>query len=98
MLLLILTIVLILALAGSVPSWPHSRGWGYYPSGFIGLLLLVLLGLFFSGRLQLRCVPRGHSKRADQQPRAEDCWALGTWPSGWAPRNQRLCSRYSYNR
>jgi hypothetical protein len=40
---LILLIVLILMLAGSVPTWPHSRGWGYGPSGILGLLLVVLL-------------------------------------------------------
>jgi hypothetical protein len=51
MLLLILTIVLILALFGSLPAWPHSREWGYYPSGGIGLVLVVLLILFLVGRL-----------------------------------------------
>jgi hypothetical protein len=51
MLLLILTIVLILALFGSLPAWPHSREWGYYPSGGIGVVLVVLLILFLMGRL-----------------------------------------------
>lgn len=51
MLLLILMIVLILALFGSLPTWPHSREWGYYPSGGIGLVLLILLVLFLMGRL-----------------------------------------------
>jgi len=51
MLLLILTVVLVLALVGSVPAWPHSRGWGYYPSGGLGLVLLILLVLFLMGRL-----------------------------------------------
>jgi hypothetical protein len=51
MLLLILTIVLILALFGSLPAWPHSRDWGYYPSGGIGLVLVILLILFLMGRL-----------------------------------------------
>lgn len=49
--LLILTIVLILALVGSIPTWPHSRGWGYYPSGGLGLVLLIILILFLMGRL-----------------------------------------------
>jgi hypothetical protein len=49
--LLILTIVLVIALVGSVPTWPHSRSWGYYPSGGLGLVLLVLLILFLMGRL-----------------------------------------------
>jgi hypothetical protein len=48
---LILVIVLILALVGSVPAWPHSRGWGYYPSGGLGLVLLILLVLLVLGRL-----------------------------------------------
>jgi hypothetical protein len=45
----ILLIVLILALIGSVPAWPHSRGWGYYPSGGLGTLLLILLVLYLLG-------------------------------------------------
>jgi hypothetical protein len=51
MLLVILAVVLVLALFGSLPAWPHSRDWGYYPSGGIGLVLLVLLILFLMGRL-----------------------------------------------
>jgi hypothetical protein len=51
MLLLILAVVLILALVGSVPAWPYSRGWGYYPSGGLGLVLLILLVLLVLGRL-----------------------------------------------
>ena len=51
MLLLILTVGLIVALFGSLPTWPHSREWGYYPSGGVGLALLVLLILFLMGRL-----------------------------------------------
>ena len=39
----LLFIVLILALLGSLPTWPHSRSWGYYPSGGIGLVVVVLL-------------------------------------------------------
>jgi hypothetical protein len=42
---LILLIILILLLIGAVPAWPHSRGWGYYPSGAIGLILLIVLVL-----------------------------------------------------
>ena len=48
---LILTVVLIVALFGSLPTWPHSRDWGYYPSGGLSLLLLILVILFFMGRL-----------------------------------------------
>jgi len=39
----ILIIILVLALFGSLPAWPYSSGWGYYPSGGLGLLLLVVL-------------------------------------------------------
>ena len=38
-------------LAGAVPAWPHSRGWGYYPSGGLGLVIAVLLIMFLLGRL-----------------------------------------------
>ncbi len=51
MLLLILMIVLLLALFGSLPTWPHSRNWGYYPSGGISVIVLILLILFLMGRL-----------------------------------------------
>ncbi|MGB9068292.1 MAG: DUF3309 family protein [Candidatus Acidiferrales bacterium] len=51
MLLMILVIVLLLALVGSVPTWPHSRDWGYYPSGGLGVILLIILVLFLMGRL-----------------------------------------------
>lgn len=47
----ILLIVLILLLIGAVPSWPHSRNWGYGPSGGIGLLLLILIILFLMGKI-----------------------------------------------
>lgn len=47
----ILVIVLVLALIGVIPAWPHSRGWGYGPSGIVGVLLVVLLILFLTGRL-----------------------------------------------
>jgi len=47
----ILLIVLVLMLIGAVPSWPHSRAWGYGPSGGIGLILLVLLILVLLGKI-----------------------------------------------
>jgi uncharacterized protein DUF3309 len=47
----ILLIVLVLLLIGALPNWPHSRGWGYYPSGGLGLLLLIVLVLLLLGRL-----------------------------------------------
>jgi hypothetical protein len=46
---LILIIVLILLLVGAAPRWPHSRGWGYYPSGGIGLILLIVIILVLLG-------------------------------------------------
>ena len=47
----ILLIILILLLIGAIPSWPHSRGWGYGPSGILGVVLVVLLILVLTGRL-----------------------------------------------
>ena len=47
----ILLIILILALIGALPSWPYSSGWGYYPSGTLGLVLVVLIVLAVLGRL-----------------------------------------------
>lgn len=47
----ILLIVLILLLVGAIPSWPHSRGWGYGPSGGIGLLLVIVIVLLLMGRI-----------------------------------------------
>jgi hypothetical protein len=47
----ILIVVLILMLLGLLPTWPHSRQWGYYPSGGVGLILLILIILIVSGRL-----------------------------------------------
>jgi hypothetical protein len=47
----ILLIVLVLLLIGALPAWPYSGGWGYYPSGGLGLVLIVLLVLVISGRL-----------------------------------------------
>jgi hypothetical protein len=49
----ILLIVLVLVLVGALPSWPHSAGWGYGPSGVVGLLLVVLLILLLLGKVQL---------------------------------------------
>jgi len=48
---LILLIVVIMLLVGALPAWPHSRGWGYYPTGGIGLVVLILIILVLSGRL-----------------------------------------------
>jgi hypothetical protein len=47
----ILLIILILLLIGALPTWPHSRGWGYYPTGGIGLILLIILILVLLGRI-----------------------------------------------
>jgi hypothetical protein len=47
----ILLIILILMLIGAVPTWPHSRGWGYAPSGVLGLVVVVLVVLLLTGRL-----------------------------------------------
>ena len=47
---LIVLILLIIVLVGALPSWPYSSGWGYYPSGGIGLVLLILIILLVTGR------------------------------------------------
>ncbi|QXE89914.1 DUF3309 family protein [Geomonas subterranea] len=48
---LILLLIVILLLVGSLPTWPYSAGWGYYPSGGLGLVLLILLILVLLGRI-----------------------------------------------
>jgi hypothetical protein len=48
---LILLILLVLFLVGALPTWPHSKNWGYYPSGGLGLLALILLILILMGRI-----------------------------------------------
>ncbi len=48
---MILLIILILILLGVIPSWPHSKGWGYGPSGGIGLVLLILVILLLLGKI-----------------------------------------------
>ena len=47
----ILLIILILILLGALPTWPYSSGWGYYPSGGVGLILIILIILLLMGRL-----------------------------------------------
>ena len=47
----ILLVILILMLLGAVPAWPHSRNWGYGPSGGLGLVVVILLILVLTGRL-----------------------------------------------
>lgn len=47
----ILLVVLLLMLIGALPSWPHSRGWGYYPSSGLGIVVVVLVVLLLMGRI-----------------------------------------------
>ena len=47
----ILIVILVLALVGVLPAWPHSKSWGFYPSGGIGLVLLILIILLIAGRI-----------------------------------------------
>lgn len=47
----ILFIVLVLLLIGAIPTWPYSRSWGYYPSGILGILLIVLIVMLLTGRI-----------------------------------------------
>ena len=48
---LLLLIILIILLVGALPAWPYSSGWGYFPSGALGLILVILLVLVLLGRL-----------------------------------------------
>jgi hypothetical protein len=47
----IVLVVLVLLLIGALPTWPYSRSWGYYPSGGLGLIVLILLVLALTGRV-----------------------------------------------
>jgi len=47
----ILIVILVLALLGALPTWPHSRDWGYYPTGGLGLILLIVVILLVLGRI-----------------------------------------------
>jgi hypothetical protein len=48
---IILIVILLLVLVGALPTWPHSRSWGYFPSGGLGLVLLILVFLMLMGRI-----------------------------------------------
>jgi len=47
----ILVIILVLLLIGALPSWPYSSGWGYYPSGGLGLVVIIIIVLLLMGRI-----------------------------------------------
>lgn len=47
----ILLVILVIVLLGALPTWPYSSGWGYYPSGGIGLIVIILLVLVLAGRI-----------------------------------------------
>jgi hypothetical protein len=47
----VLIVILVLILVGALPTWPHSKNWGYYPSGGLGLILLILIILLLLGRI-----------------------------------------------
>ena len=47
----IILVILILLLLGAIPSWPHSRGWGYGPSGALGVVLIIVIILLLTGRM-----------------------------------------------
>lgn len=44
-------VILVIIMVGAIPTWPHSRSWGYFPSGVVGLIALVVLVLLLTGRL-----------------------------------------------
>jgi hypothetical protein len=47
----ILLIILILILVGAFPTWPYSRGWGYYPTGIVGIVVIIVILMLLTGRL-----------------------------------------------
>ena len=47
----ILIVILILLILGAIPAWPHSRSWGYYPTGGLGLVLIIIVVLLLMGRI-----------------------------------------------
>ena len=47
----VLVVLLVLMLLGAIPAWPHSRSWGYYPSGGLGLVLVILIVLLLLGKI-----------------------------------------------
>ena len=49
----ILVVILLLMMLGAVPAWPYSRGWGYYPSGILGTILVIFLVLLLLGQVSL---------------------------------------------
>src|SRR4029077_4761104 len=74
---IVLLVIVILLLAGALPAWPYSTGWGYYPSGGLGLLLIVLLIFVFTGRL---------GSEAQRAQRARPA-GLGSSPQAYSPRD-----------
>jgi len=48
---IVLLIVLVLLLLGVIPAWPHSRSWGYFPSGILGVIVIIVVVLLLAGRL-----------------------------------------------
>lgn len=52
-LLFVIAVVLVVTLVGSLPVWPHSKNWGYYPIGGVSAVILILLILFFAGHFRL---------------------------------------------
>src|ERR1700731_144660 len=61
----ILIIILILILIGALPTWPHSSGWGYYPSGGVGLILIIVIVLLLLGQIGRPSVAKRDVDRAD---------------------------------
>jgi Protein of unknown function (DUF3309) len=49
---LILLVILVILLLGAIPAWPYSRGWGYYPSGGLGLILVIIIVLYLAGYMR----------------------------------------------
>ena len=87
----ILLIILILLLLGAFPTWPYSTGWGYYPSGGMGLVLLIVVILALTGRV---CNIARKKEDAKRLRIPQTCFQRGLWPLSFlvsdSPRsNQR---------
>src|SRR6266508_1646584 len=83
----IVIILLVLLLVGALPSWPYSSGWGYYPSGGLGLVLLSILILALTGRLWNIITEEEHDAFQDRRSRTHHSRAGCRWRAGIRPEH-----------
>ena len=92
----ILLIVLVLILLGVLPTWPHSRGWGYVPSGIVGTIVVILIILFLLGRWQDCARPRNRCLRSalpiivrEERRVMSTAGSAQNWPARRCPKGSR---------